>query len=63
MSKRRRGSLAETLCPDEKALAKAVAVRKRPGMFAKAPAVREYAGKLCDAVQRYADVGQAGRGR
>lgn len=49
-------ALREDLCPDREALEKALLVRKNPAFYKNDEAIMDYAEKLGDSIQRYADV-------
>lgn len=49
-------ALREGLCPDAEALEKALLVRREPALYKCDEAILDYAGKLGDSIQRYADV-------
>ncbi|MDE5891977.1 MAG: DUF4111 domain-containing protein [Acetatifactor sp.] len=52
-------ALREGLCPDREALKMALQVRKNPAFYKKDETVFDYAEKLGDSIQRYADVLEA----
>lgn len=52
-------ALGEDLCPDREALEKALLVRKNPAFYKNDEAIMDYAEKLGDSIQRYADVLEA----
>lgn len=52
-------ALQEGLCPDREALERALLVRKNPDLFKSDKAICDYAEKMGESIQRYADVLEA----